>query len=1130
MTPDRRREAGLQWAAMMRDALRRSSAVLAQDPALRATTSTRDDFASLRAHGHAIDLLAAAFERYHARPCVAERARAAPGAPVEARFLPLTYGEVWHRVVALATALAARGLARAGDRVAILGFASIDWVIADLACLYLGATSVPLQTSLSPDDLAHVTAEAKPVCLLASADYLDAIAPIVRVPEVREVVVFDEAHVTPGALAAAIARTGRDVVRLSALLDLGRTVPSLAPARVGDDDLVTLSYTSGSTGRPKGVLYPDRRWLQRMHEALADAPLPYVSIGYLPLSQMGGRLTTLRSLVVGGLVCFSPATDLSSFLEDARLARPTQLMMIPRVSSLVYQAYQRRVLAEGAAREAAIVDDMRASFLGDRLCLVTTGAAPTAPEVLAFLARCFGISVINTYGATELGMVAVNGHVRPDVDYKLADVPELGYTTRDLPYPRGELLVRTPYKAPGYFDGSAAARGLEDADGFIRSGDIVEERAPRHVVWIDRRSDVVRLQQGEFVSVSRLEQIYVAGGPHFAQVFIHANPLRAYVLAVVVPHADTLADDDVRRELERIARAHGLKRHEVPREVIVERTPFSRDNGLLTESDKPRRTALKAAYGPRLDALADALEARQLRDLTPADVEGLPLAARLARAAQVALGRDDLDVEAASFVELGGDSLTAQRFVQLAERVCGRAPSIAAVLDASTTIAQLAARLTATPTGRPTLTGLHGDAPTHLRASQLTVARVLGEDALVSLPPPSAITAPRVVLVTGATGFLGKFVTLELLARMPPNGRVVCLARARDDAAARARLAAGYARDPALAARYAELCATGLDARAGDLLQPRFGLPGEVYDELAREIDEVVHCGALVNHVLPYAELFEPNVLGTAEVMRFALRSRLKPIRFASSIGVTAALRTTGEVSEEVAPATLRGHFPLGNAYGLGYSASKWAGEVMLADLVRAGVPVQLFRCGMLLAHRGYSHQINETDLFSRLLFGLARTGIAPPSFYAPGAARSFEGLPVDVVAAAIAAAPPTEGLTIYHATSDRRDDGASLDRVADWIGEAGLPLRRAADHATWFAEFRDRLSALDEAARRRSPLAAIERWAQPTDATEAPRLSTVRFRALVREALGVAELPGLDAALVRRSLDALALLPGGGR
>ena len=63
-------------------------------------------------------------------------------------------------------------------------------------------------------------------------------------------------------------------------------------------------------------------------------------------------------------------------------------------------------------------------------------------------------------------------------DYKLADVPELGYFHTDRPHPRGELLVKIADLFPGYYKRPEVTAEVFDADGYYRTGDIVAEIGP----------------------------------------------------------------------------------------------------------------------------------------------------------------------------------------------------------------------------------------------------------------------------------------------------------------------------------------------------------------------------------------------------------------------------------------------------------------------------------------------------------------------------------------------------------------------------------------------------------------------------------------------------------------------------
>ncbi len=110
---------------------------------------------------------------------------------------------------------------------------------------------------------------------------------------------------------------------------------------------------------------------------------------------------------------------------------------------------------------------------------------------------------------------------------------------------------------------------------------------------------------------------------------------------------------------------------------------------------------------------------------------------------------------------------------------------------------------------------------------------------------------------------------------------------------------------------------------AGDLAKPRLGLKPEVYAHLAAEVDTIVHNGALVNHAFSYRQLFEPNVLGTVEVMRLAITARVKALTFISSVGVVGGIVHPAPVSEEEVGTKLAMELPGDGGYALG-CALQW--------------------------------------------------------------------------------------------------------------------------------------------------------------------------------------------------------------
>ncbi len=1127
-------------------ALQRAATLLQTDPQLRDTIASDEVLAFLRDEEHpGIEYVAYACKRYADRPCLGTRDLEGPP-----RFETLSYRQLWDRVCALAGGWFHQNRVRAGDFVGICGFASTDWVVADLACLYLGAISVPLQSNLAAEELAQIATETELACLVCSADQLDTLRGVLEsCATLRSVTVIDVRlpdEVDRGWGGGQKTRTIEEVEAI------GRTAGPVAVGVLarGSDPLVTVMYTSGSTGAPKGVTHRQSSWVNRVRYVLLEVPVPGITVGYLPLCHVTGRFNTYRALMRGGVTHFVPRSDMSTLFEDIRIVRPTVMTLMPRVSGMIYQHFQSQLVKRGnpGAEDAGLAEtiraEMRHTFLGDRLCLIETNAAPTAPEVLIFLERCFQVSIRIGYGFSELGLVTINDRVQPGVAYKLVDVPELGYSFNDRPFPRGELLVKTAHATPGYFKNADASERLRDPDGFLHSGDIMEERGPGHLVWIDRKHNVVKLSQGEFVSISRLEELFATSSPFIEQIYLYGNALRAYLLAVVVPNAEAVsvelarrptADGDreiqikrlLRSEVDRVSKGARLPSHEVPRDFVVEPAPFTKENGLLTEANKPRRPALKAAYGARLEARYAQIESRQVEGKQAAEGASTnPVAQRVGAAIATALGLslEELD-SSRSFVGLGGDSLSAVRLCSLLEDACGAAPSVGEVLDPSTSLAAIVRKveeLQGAQADRPTFDRIHGKGAQRVDAAQLRVESFLPAE-VARAGGRRAEAEPSIVLLTGATGFLGRFLLLELLQRVTGRaGQVVCLVRGTDDASARARLVGQFAKGGAeLLHRFQSLTNENqLVVHAGDQMQARLGLPDRIYEALAGRVDAVLHNGALVNHGFSYAQLFEPNVLGTVEVMRFCLEGRRKAIHFVSSSGVAAGLNRPEPILESEDAASLWPSRGVGSGPGEGYATSKWASEVLLRDLhQRCGIPVTVHRCGMVLPHRSLLGQINEDDNISRLLFGVITTGLAPASFYDPDfrLPRHFDGIPVDVVAATLAGITMQnfEGYRTFHVSNGHWDDGVSLDRIVDWVESAGHPLVRIASYDDWLARFTLALARLDLPLRRRSPLPLIERWAQPMGAVAQLQLDNRGFREKLRAFTSDDDVSVIDEAFV---------------
>jgi fatty acid CoA ligase FadD9 len=276
-----------------------------------------------------------------------------------------------------------------------------------------------------------------------------------------------------------------------------------------------------------------------------------------------------------------------------------------------------------------------------------------------------------------------------------------------------------------------------------------------------------------------------------------------------------------------------LQSYEIPRDFLIEPVPFSTDNGLLTGIRKLAWPKLKERYGAELEALYAELadtaadEMRQLRQFGAQ----APALHTVSRAAAALLGAATSEITpSAQFTDLGGDSLSALTFANLLSEIYGVDVPVGVIVSPATDLAALAAHIESQRSGgsvRPTYAAVHGRDSSVVRAADLLLDKFIDATTLsdaTALPGPA--TEIRTVLLTGATGFLGRYLALEWLERLSlVGGTLICVVRAKSDEQARARLDATFdTSDPELLEHYRELAAEHLEVIAGDEGEHNLGL------------------------------------------------------------------------------------------------------------------------------------------------------------------------------------------------------------------------------------------------------------------------------------------------------------------
>lgn len=352
-----------------------------------------------------------------------------------------------------------------------------------------------------------------------------------------------------------------------------------------------------------------------------------------------------------------------------------------------------------------------------------------------------------------------------------------------------------------------------------------------------------------------------------------------------------------------------------------------------------------------------------------------------------------------SFFEVGGHSLLATRMVKMVNEKYG--------LTTETGLSILS--VVENPTIRGMAEGLQkqidGDATTASAAPAVNLqAEADAMDPSIYPFPTrkgntlsrfrmetSALMNPRVVFLTGATGYLGSHLLAELLHA---GVTVIALARASDDTQAKERLVKTLNKyrlldaftkdqieDKENGVTQETLVDTHLVAVAGDLSMPLLGMDNLRFKSLAVEIDSIIHCGAEVNLVKPYTSLKKSNVLGTQEILRLAttngfVKTKVKPVHYISTNGifpVEAEAYSTDvvECKEDVSLQTLAPHLTEG------YAMSKWVAEQMCTIAESRGLPISILRPGNMAGSFETGAQ-NPDDLNYLLMRGMIATQSAP--------------------------------------------------------------------------------------------------------------------------------------------------------
>ena len=523
-----------------------------------------------------------------------------------------------------------------GDKIALITTATrTEWAVMDLGISQIGAVSVPVYPTISPEDYDFIFNNAEvQYCFVSDRDLYDKVIQIkANVSTMKGVFTFDKIDGAPNW--NEILDLGNDDATQNEVDDLSNSINS--------EDLATIIYTSGTTGRPKGVMLTHHNIVSNV--LASDPRIPRVKglqnsdiriLSFLPICHIFERMLFYLYQFNGYSLYF--AESIEKMGDNIKEVKPHIMSVVPRLIEKVYdKIYDKGTSAGGLKSKIflwalgvnkakqkigkpsglmeTIADKLVFSKwregLGGNIITLVSGSAALQPRLNKMFQNS-GIPILEGYGLTETSpVISVNsfgkikvgtvGHVLENLDVKIQE--------------DGEITVKGPSVFKGYFKNEEMTKEVFTEDGYFKTGDIghIDEEGYLHIT--DRKKEMFKTSGGKYVAPQVIEnqakaskfieQIMVVGDGekmpcaliqpdfNFVQHWAERKSIKIGTTPEEIANSPELKER-IGKEIDYLNTKLGsweqIKRFELTPEV------WTIDSGVLTPTLKLKRKAVKERF------------------------------------------------------------------------------------------------------------------------------------------------------------------------------------------------------------------------------------------------------------------------------------------------------------------------------------------------------------------------------------------------------------------------------------------------------------------------------------------------------------------------------------------------------
>ena len=555
----------------------------------------------------------------------------APGTGDEVAWTWRDYSE---RASRFAGGLRSLGVGK-GDRVVIMLRNRLEFHVADLGALLVGATPISIYNSSSPDQISYLVSHCEGVVAVTEdGDFADRLL-AADTPTLRTVVVVGNAPE---------GTVPYDDVAAGEPVDVARAAEETDPLQ-----LLTVIYTSGTTGPPKGVMLDHTNVLAAykglVHFMPDVDPGAQRVVSYLPMAHIAERnVGYYNHLLWGGEVV--PCPDINQLSAYLVAVRPTLLFGPPRIWEKLAAGIQAAVAARSPEDQERFADalaigrkvqtlkargeplppelaeqwdfiedvafrPLRAMVGLDECQIAFSGAAPIPAEVIDFL-RDLGLAMSEVYGMSE----NTGGMTWEPYLVKSGRVGRAYPETEVITGDDGEVLCRGAIVFKGYLNDPDRTREALDEDGWLHTGDIGEFDEDGYLKIVDRKKELLITAGGKNISPANIEAA-LKTIPLIGQAMA-VGDARPYLVAVLTLDPDAVGARFPGRSVAEVASDPSVI-EEIARDVAETNRRFSNvehirrfvvasdewlpDSDTLTPTMKLKRRGVLGRYTAEIEAM-----------------------------------------------------------------------------------------------------------------------------------------------------------------------------------------------------------------------------------------------------------------------------------------------------------------------------------------------------------------------------------------------------------------------------------------------------------------------------------------------------------------------------------------------